>query len=248
MHKRTALGVRPAPYGFPGNVPSKRLVCGYRIEPKRPSLLIATRRARPQGFATHMPLGTGGVAPSGSGWLFDVPFATDIPLERLAMHSHCAPPGCSVVPSGAPASGSTLSSAHSGSIEDLIDRYLGPLYPHYADHTRPMLIRQARDLLVCTFHGDLERFEGHFLRPATDIVRELRCTYQRGKGVRRWVAAAGGGGEIESGEEKSTVQAGCRPNSLVPMISIVIGVFDSIPACIMRPEQPREYTRMIQIW
>ncbi|KFB50965.1 AGAP006188-PC-like protein [Anopheles sinensis] len=75
----------------------------------------------------------------------------------------------------------TLSSAHGGSVEDLIDRYLGPLYPHYADHTRPMLIRQARDLLVCTFHGDLERFEGHFLRPATDIVRELRCTYELGK-------------------------------------------------------------------
>uniref|UniRef100_A0A182T8T5 Uncharacterized protein n=1 Tax=Anopheles maculatus TaxID=74869 RepID=A0A182T8T5_9DIPT len=77
--------------------------------------------------------------------------------------------------------GDCLSSAHGGSIESLIDRYLGPLYPDYADHTRPMLIRQARDLLVCTFHGDLERFEGDFLRPATDIVRELRCAYQRGK-------------------------------------------------------------------
>uniref|UniRef100_A0AAG5D9S6 DH domain-containing protein n=1 Tax=Anopheles atroparvus TaxID=41427 RepID=A0AAG5D9S6_ANOAO len=107
--------------------------------------------------------------------------APETSADHIEMHSHCAPPGCSVVPSGAPASGSTLSSAHGGSIEDLIDRYLGPLYPHYADHTRPMLIRQARDLLVCTFHGDLERFEGHFLRPATDIVRELRCTYQRGK-------------------------------------------------------------------
>uniref|UniRef100_A0A4Y0BMR3 DH domain-containing protein n=2 Tax=Anopheles funestus TaxID=62324 RepID=A0A4Y0BMR3_ANOFN len=44
-----------------------------------------------------------------------------------------------------------------------------------------MLIRQGRDLLVCTFHGDLERFESDFLRPGTDIVRELRCAYQRGK-------------------------------------------------------------------
>lgn len=83
----------------------------------------------------------------------------------------------------APTAADRLSSAHggSGSIESLIDHYLGPLYPDYADHTRPMLIRQARDLLVCTFHGDLERFEGDFLRPATDIVRELRCAYQRGK-------------------------------------------------------------------
>uniref|UniRef100_A0A182MNK0 Uncharacterized protein n=1 Tax=Anopheles culicifacies TaxID=139723 RepID=A0A182MNK0_9DIPT len=84
--------------------------------------------------------------------------------------------------------GDCLSSAHgssgsgsSSSIETLIDHYLGPLYPDYADHTRPMLIRQARDLLVCTFHGDLERFEVDFLRPATDIVRVLWCAYQRGK-------------------------------------------------------------------
>uniref|UniRef100_A0A182PAZ5 Uncharacterized protein n=1 Tax=Anopheles epiroticus TaxID=199890 RepID=A0A182PAZ5_9DIPT len=89
--------------------------------------------------------------------------------------------------------GDCLSSVHgssgSSSIESLIDHYLGPLYPDYADHTRPMLIRQARDLLVCTFHGDLERFEGDFLRPATDIVRELRCAYQRGKKTLRnmWV-------------------------------------------------------------
>uniref|UniRef100_A0A182FI00 Uncharacterized protein n=1 Tax=Anopheles albimanus TaxID=7167 RepID=A0A182FI00_ANOAL len=83
-------------------------------------------------------------------------------------------------PQDAPVS-SSLSSAH-GSIERLIDQYLGPLYPHYdTDHTRPMLIRQARDLLVCTYRGDLERFEGHFLRPATDIVRQLRTGYQQGK-------------------------------------------------------------------
>uniref|UniRef100_A0A182NJZ8 Uncharacterized protein n=1 Tax=Anopheles dirus TaxID=7168 RepID=A0A182NJZ8_9DIPT len=96
------------------------------------------------------------------------------------MHSDVAP---TVVPSVSGDGGGSLSSAHGGSIETLIDHYLGPLYPDYADHTRPTLIRQARDLLVCTFHGDLERFEGHFLRPATAIVRELRCTYQRGKAV-----------------------------------------------------------------
>ncbi|XP_052895874.1 uncharacterized protein LOC128303061 [Anopheles moucheti] len=79
------------------------------------------------------------------------------------------------------AHGSSGSGSSSSSIESLIDHYLGPLYPDYVDHTRPMLIRQARDLLVCTFHGDLERFEADFLRPATDIVRELRCAYQRGK-------------------------------------------------------------------
>uniref|UniRef100_A0A8W7P481 Uncharacterized protein n=1 Tax=Anopheles coluzzii TaxID=1518534 RepID=A0A8W7P481_ANOCL len=103
--------------------------------------------------------------------------------RMMQMQSDALPDCGLTVGPFAPTAADRLSSAHggSGSIESLIDHYLGPLYPDYADHTRPMLIRQARDLLVCTFHGDLERFEGDFLRPATDIVRELRCAYQRGK-------------------------------------------------------------------
>ncbi|XP_058457064.1 uncharacterized protein LOC131434407 [Malaya genurostris] len=68
----------------------------------------------------------------------------------------------------------------SNGIEKLIDQHFGPLYPDYVDHTRPVLIRQARDLLVCTFHGDLERFENGFLRPAADIVSGLRFAYLQG--------------------------------------------------------------------
>lgn len=52
----------------------------------------------------------------------------------------------------------------------MVDRYLGNLYPEYQEHTRPVLIRQARDLLVCTFHGDLTKFEDEFLAPAADII------------------------------------------------------------------------------
>lgn len=69
----------------------------------------------------------------------------------------------------------------SNGIEKLIDQHFGPLYPDYADHTRPVLIRQARDLLVCTFHGDLERFEAGFLRPAAAIVSGLRSVYLQGQ-------------------------------------------------------------------
>lgn len=61
----------------------------------------------------------------------------------------------------------------------MVDRYLGHLYPEYLEHTRPVLIRQARDLLVCTFHGDLTKFEEEFLSPAAVIIDEAKrscCT------------------------------------------------------------------------
>lgn len=55
-------------------------------------------------------------------------------------------------------------------VANLVDRYLGHLYPEYVEHTRSVLIRQARDLLVCTFHGDLTKFEEDFLAPAAIII------------------------------------------------------------------------------
>lgn len=64
-------------------------------------------------------------------------------------------------------------------VANLVDRYLGHLYPEYQEHTRPVLIRQARDLLVCTFHGDLTKFEEDFLSPAANIIDEAKrscCT------------------------------------------------------------------------
>ncbi|XP_021699095.1 uncharacterized protein LOC5571129 isoform X1 [Aedes aegypti] len=83
-----------------------------------------------------------------------------------------------IQPSPPPVGNSNLSS---NGIEKLVDLHFGPLYPDYADHTRPVLIRQARDLLVCTFHGDLERFEAGFLRPAASIVGELKSSYLQGQ-------------------------------------------------------------------
>ncbi|KAL1387503.1 hypothetical protein pipiens_012735 [Culex pipiens pipiens] len=70
-----------------------------------------------------------------------------------------------------------ISNLSSNGIEQLIDQHFGLLYPDYGDHTRPVLVRQARDLAVCTYHGDLERFEEGFLRPAAHIVRGLRAAY-----------------------------------------------------------------------
>ncbi|XP_055536209.1 uncharacterized protein LOC129724944 isoform X2 [Wyeomyia smithii] len=85
--------------------------------------------------------------------------------------------GSKIPPSSPPVANSSLSS---NGIEKLIDQHFGPLYPDYADHTRSVLIRQARDLLVCTFHGDLERFEADFLAPAADIVSGLQIAYLQG--------------------------------------------------------------------
>ena len=36
------------------------------------------------------------------------------------------------------------------------------------------MVRQARDLLVCTFHGNLARFEREFCIPATELLRAVR--------------------------------------------------------------------------
>lgn len=60
-----------------------------------------------------------------------------------------------------------------GGIEQLIDRNLGDLYADYDRHTRAVLVRQARDMLVCTFFGDLPRFEREFLRPAAQMLRQV---------------------------------------------------------------------------
>ena len=69
---------------------------------------------------------------------------------------------------------------YSNGIEILIDEFFGHLYPDYVNHTRTVLIRQARDILVCTFHGDLAKFEEIFLKPAADIVGQLKDLYLEG--------------------------------------------------------------------
>ncbi|KDR23948.1 hypothetical protein L798_08872 [Zootermopsis nevadensis] len=58
-------------------------------------------------------------------------------------------------------------------VATLVERYLGSLYPNFP-RVRPILVRQARDLLVCTFHGNLARFECEFCVPASQLLREVR--------------------------------------------------------------------------
>ncbi|KXJ81340.1 hypothetical protein RP20_CCG020312 [Aedes albopictus] len=103
----------------------------------------------------------------------------DVPFFSLSFSFHVTGQARPLLlPLPVPLASSNLSS---NGIEKLIDLHFGPLYPDYADHTRPVLIRQARDLLVCTFHGDLERFEAGFLRPAASIVGELKSSYLQGQ-------------------------------------------------------------------
>lgn len=56
--------------------------------------------------------------------------------------------------------------------ERLTDLYFGPLYPNYSA-TRSVLVRQARDLLVCHYHGNAPRFETEFCVPAAALMAEL---------------------------------------------------------------------------
>jgi len=58
-------------------------------------------------------------------------------------------------------------------VASLVERHLGSLYPNFP-RVRPILVRQARDLLVCTFHGNLARFEREFCIPATELLRAVR--------------------------------------------------------------------------
>jgi hypothetical protein len=65
-------------------------------------------------------------------------------------------------------------------VENLVDRYLGHLYPDYFSETRIVLVRQARDILVLMYHGDASRFEFEYLLPAAKIVQCLKLKYIQG--------------------------------------------------------------------
>ncbi|XP_069671571.1 uncharacterized protein [Periplaneta americana] len=58
-------------------------------------------------------------------------------------------------------------------VASLVERHLGTLYPNFP-RVRPVLVRQARDLLVCTFHGNLVRFEREFCVPAAELLQAVR--------------------------------------------------------------------------
>nr|XP_023018868.1 uncharacterized protein LOC111507754 [Leptinotarsa decemlineata] len=58
-------------------------------------------------------------------------------------------------------------------VESLVDKYFGSLYKNY-EHSRKCLIRQARDLLVCEYHGSLQRFEDEFCTQANKLLQHLK--------------------------------------------------------------------------
>lgn len=59
-------------------------------------------------------------------------------------------------------------------VANLVDRYLAAIYPNYFESTRALLLIQARDLLMCTFHADLSRFEREFLSPAAELIENVK--------------------------------------------------------------------------
>lgn len=65
-------------------------------------------------------------------------------------------------------------------VANLVDRYLESIYPDYIDHTRSILIRQARDMLICRYHGDLQRFETDFMIPAAEIIDQVKLSCIKG--------------------------------------------------------------------
>ncbi|CAH1179324.1 unnamed protein product [Phaedon cochleariae] len=58
-------------------------------------------------------------------------------------------------------------------VESLVDKYFGSLYKNY-EHSRKCLIRQARNLLVCEYHGCLRRFEDEFCIQANKLLGHLK--------------------------------------------------------------------------
>ncbi|XP_072742868.1 puratrophin-1 isoform X1 [Anoplolepis gracilipes] len=53
----------------------------------------------------------------------------------------------------------------------LVRNLLGPIY---GDNVMDLLIRQARDILVCAYHGNLENFVRAYLSPAAALLAEVK--------------------------------------------------------------------------
>ncbi|KAG5870610.1 hypothetical protein JTB14_008388 [Gonioctena quinquepunctata] len=62
-------------------------------------------------------------------------------------------------------------------MENLVDKYFGGLYKNY-EHSKKCLIRQARDLLVCEYHGCLQRFEDEFCIQAGKLLQHIKVRLQ----------------------------------------------------------------------
>ncbi|XP_076678332.1 uncharacterized protein LOC143374237 isoform X2 [Andrena cerasifolii] len=58
-----------------------------------------------------------------------------------------------------------------GDVASLVRNLLGPIY---GDGVINLLIRQARDILVCAYHGNLENFFRTYLSPAASLLAEVK--------------------------------------------------------------------------
>ncbi|KYM84540.1 hypothetical protein ALC53_05327 [Atta colombica] len=58
-----------------------------------------------------------------------------------------------------------------GDFASLVRNLLGPIY---GDSVMNLLIRQARDILVCAYHGNLENFVRTYLSPAAVLLAEVK--------------------------------------------------------------------------
>ena len=72
-----------------------------------------------------------------------------------------------------------------GDAASLIRSYLGPIY---GENVLDILTRQARDILVCAYHGNLENFVKSYLSPAVKLLSEVKrvaATKVRNKTIAR---------------------------------------------------------------
>ena len=58
-----------------------------------------------------------------------------------------------------------------GDAASLVRTFLGPIYGEYVIE---LLTRQARDILVCAYHGNLENFVKSYLSPAANLLQEVK--------------------------------------------------------------------------
>lgn len=65
----------------------------------------------------------------------------------------------------------------------LIDSYLGDVFPLYYEKTRSVLLKQARDILVCEYRGCLSSFEKNFLKEFADIAKDLKDKHAVGESI-----------------------------------------------------------------
>ncbi|KAI5729478.1 hypothetical protein M8J76_002945 [Diaphorina citri] len=57
-------------------------------------------------------------------------------------------------------------------LTSLVDRFIGPYYLNY-ETTRNILIRQGRDIFLCSYFGDVDKFRTGFCVPASNLMDEI---------------------------------------------------------------------------